>query len=183
MKKPLFSLISLLVATTLFAQTQPDTQIQTQPTFSGYHKNIFVEGLGAGLLGSVNYDMRLNKGRMDGIGFRAGLGLAPLADITFVSFPLEFNHLLGKKRSSFITGIGILPLYASIQKENVVTDDGNMINIDVSGLALAGAYLSLGYRFQPLRNGIMFQINWNPVISGRNISPRWFGLSIGYGFK
>lgn len=151
--------------------------------FNTYHKNIYAEGLGSSVIAGLHYDMRLNKGRMDGIGFRAGIGIVPLADVTFVTFPLEFNHLLGKKRHSLVTGIGIIPLYGSIHKENVVTNDGEMISIDKNGMAMGGAYLTLGYRFQPLRNGLMFQIHWNPVLSGATLSPRWFGVAIGYGFK
>lgn len=184
----------LLIATifTGFAFAQSNETTSTSKTFDGFHKNIFVEGLGAGLLGSINYDMRLNKGRMDGIGFRAGIGgiyangtdpQGKIIQVGILSIPLEVNYLLGKKRSSFIAGIGVLPGYGSIKGIEDVTIVNEQVSVDVDGFDFLGTYLSLGYRFQPLRNGFMFQINWNPIISGGKISPSWFGISIGYGFK
>lgn len=189
MKKLFLLFIGILVAGATFAQTE--VYNSTQPAFDGFHKNIFVEGLGAGLLGSVNYDMRLQRGRMDGIGFRAGIGGANLngtddygepAHIGIITVPLEFNYLVGKKRSSFLAGIGLLPIYASVQGNGTINTTGERAFIDAEGFGFAG-YLSLGYRFQPLRNGFMFQINWNPLISKSGFSPAWLGLSIGYGFK
>ena len=44
-------------------------------------------------------------------------------------------------------------------------------------------FLNVGYRFQPIENGFLFKINWTPVISGGRFEPRWFGISLGYGFK
>lgn len=197
MKKLLLSFIGIFIAVATFAQSENDNHMQ--PAFDGYHKNIFVEGLGAGLLGSINYDMRLQRGRIDGIGFRAGIGgfagKVTVYDenptrgwyqdygshILFgdeksengyvVTFPLEANYLIGKRRSYFIAGIGAIPLFVSVPSRNI------------GKFGIGAGYLSLGYRFQPLRNGFMFQINWNPIISDGNISPNWLGISVGYGFK
>lgn len=190
MKRTLLLFACIFIAVSIFAQT---SEIQSNQTaFDGYHKNIFVEGLGAGLLGSINYDMRLTKGRMDGIGFRAGIGgiyadatdpQGKIIKVGILSIPLEVNYLLGKKRSSFIAGIGVLPGYGSIKGIEDVTIVNEQVSMNVDGFDFLGAYLSLGYRFQPLRNGLMFQVNWNPIISGGKVSPSWFGISIGYGFK
>lgn len=73
------------------------------PQFDSHHKNIYAEFLGSHLLVGVNYDMRLKKGSMDGIGFRVGIvglsgtGFDKNTEITLdlVTFPLEFNHLVG----------------------------------------------------------------------------------------
>ncbi len=193
MKKLLFLFIGILVISDALAQT--DTNPAPQTVFEGLHKNIFVEGLGAGFMGSVNFDMRLQRGRMDGIGFRVGIGGA-LAGATFddpstsyeygntffmfqqqeraniVTFPMGVNYLVGKRRSNFLAGLGIIPAYISVPTKNI------------ESFALGGGYISLGYRFQPLRHGIMFQINWNPLIlRGSGFNPGWFGIGIGYGFK
>ena len=189
MKKLLLLFIGTLVAGATFAQTENNNL--TQPDFDGYHKNIFVEGFGANLLVGVNYDMRLNKGRMDGLGFRAGIGGGALsgtdsygepAHFGLITMPLELNYLIGKKRSSLLTGVGILPIYASVQGNGTIKATGEKAFIDANGFGFGG-YLSLGYRFQPLRNGFMFQINWNPLITKAGFSPKWFGVSLGYGFK
>ena len=176
-------LFALLLLGTANRATAQETYGEGAYAFNTYHKNIYVEGLGSSIIGGVHYDMRLNKGRMDGIGFRAGVGLAPLSGVTLATLPLEFNHVLGKKRSSLITGIGIIPSIVVMNRENVYLDDNQPISINERVVGLAGAYLTLGYRFQPLRNGVMFQINWNPILSGSTLSPRWFGISLGYGFK
>jgi len=159
------------------------------PQFDTHHKNIYVEFLGSHLLAGVNFDMRLNKGRMDGIGFRAGIGglsatgFSQNTEITLglVTFPLEFNHLVGKKRSSFVTGVGLLPIYATFSATGQLTD---YEFVRGEGFSLVGGFLTMGYRFQPKKTGVMFQFNWNPLIlrgSGFNIG--WFGLGIGLGFK
>ncbi len=165
------------------------SQHKHSPEFDTRHKNIYVEFLGSHILLGVNFDMRLNKGQMDGIGLRGGIGGLHVsvedgddeADLGLVTFPLEFNHLIGKRRSSFETGIGILPAYATISGEGEFTD---YEYIEAEGFGIAGAFLTLGYRLQPLNNGFMLQINWNPLIlrnSGFRVG--WFGLSLGMGFK
>lgn len=159
------------------------------PIFESYHKNIYGELFGSNIVYGVNYDMRLKKGRMDGIGFRAGIGglsasgsdYQNSASLGLVTFPLEFNHLLGKRRSSFISGVGLLPVYASLTANGEIT---NHELLKVEGFGLAGGFLTLGYRFQPLKTGVMFQVNWNPLIlRGSGFTAGWIGLGLGIGFK
>ncbi|MCB0642479.1 MAG: hypothetical protein KDC44_12605, partial [Phaeodactylibacter sp.] len=159
------------------------------PQFSGFHKNIYVEFFGSNLLMGVNYDQRLHRGQMDGIGFRAGIGgfSAQGSDqgtdigAGIVTFPLEFNHVLGKRRSSLITGVGLLPIYATASAKGPLTNDQVII---AEGFGLVGGFLNIGYRAQPLRNGVVFQFQWNPMIlRGSGFNPGWFGLGIGVGFK
>lgn len=190
MKKLLIFFIGVTSLTTVFAQTET---IGTRPTtFDGFHKNIFVEGLGANLLVGLNYDMRLQRGRMDGIGFRVGVGGAALsgtdiygepASLGGIVMPIECNYLIGKNRSSLLTGIGILPSYGFMHGNAMLDSTYERVSINEQGFGIGGAYLSLGYRLQPLRNGFMFQINWNPIFSSGEFFPKWFGISIGYGFK
>jgi hypothetical protein len=98
-----------------------------------------------------------------------------------VTFPLEFNHLVGKKRSSFISGVGLLPVYATLSADGQLTDY-QFVNDD--GFGLVGGFLTFGYRFQPKKTGIMFQINWNPMIlRGSGFNAGWFGIGLGMGFK
>lgn len=182
---PTFVLILLFVASSVMANEPEEVQFDT------YHKNVYGEFLGAHILGGVNFDMRLNKGRMDGIGFRAGIGglsISTTDDINsnsmsvgLVTFPLEVNHLYGKRRSSFISGVGLLPVYATASISGSSTDF-EMIRAD--GFGIAGGFLTLGYRFQPLKSGVMFQFNWNPMIlRGSGFNGGWFGLGLGFGFK
>jgi hypothetical protein len=89
--------------------------------------------------------------------------------------------LIGKKRSSFVTGAGLLPVYAFIQ---TLGTSSNYEYIRKEGFALIGGFLNLGYRFQPKKTGLMFQANWNPLIlRGTGFNAGWIGLGIGIGFK
>lgn len=159
------------------------------PEFDSHHKNIYVEFLGSHLLAGVNYDMRLKKGVMDGIGFRAGVGGISTTtndqntevSLGIVTFPLEVNHLIGKKRSSFLAGAGLLPIYASFSSEGTL-DDYEYLRGE--GFGLVGGFLSMGYRFQPKKTGVMFQFHWNPLIlRGSGFNAGWVGLGVGIGFK
>jgi hypothetical protein len=133
--------------------------------------------------------MRLNKGRMNGLGFRVGVGGLSVSgtdagnsgSIGIVTVPLEVNHLFGKRRSSFISGVGLLPVYATASVSGESTD---YELISAEGIGLAGGFLTFGYRFQPLKSGVMFQFNWNPLIlRGSGFNSGWFGLGLGFGFK
>lgn len=159
------------------------------PVFEGYHKNIFVEFLGSNLLVGVNYDMRLRKGKMDGIGFRVGVGGISVSgfdqntelNLGIVTFPIEFNQVVGKRRSSLISGVGLLPIYATISGNGELTD---YEYVQGEGFGLAGGVLTFGYRLQPLKTGFMMQFNWNPMIlRGSGFNAGWIGLSMGIGFK
>lgn len=184
-------MIPALVLILLFLSNSLIAKEPVQANFETYHKNVYGELMGAHVLGGVNFDMRLNKGRMDGIGFRAGVGglsisvidetNADAVSVGLVTFPLEVNHLYGKRRSFFITGLGLLPAYATASVTGASTDF-NMVRAE--GFGLAGGFLTLGYRFQPLKSGVMFQFNWNPLIlRGSGFNGAWFGLGLGFGFK
>lgn len=155
------------------------------PAFDSHHKNIFVETLGSSILVGVSYDMRLEKGRMDGMGFRAGIGGLSISDdgqsAGLVTIPLEFNYLVGKGRSSLISGIGLLPAYGYVKGSGYIT---NNEYVEEEGFGLPGGFLTLGYRLQPRKTGFMMQVVWNPLIlrkSGFNAG--WFGIGLGIGFK
>lgn len=175
----------LIVLFLTFCSTVTFSQ-KAVPEFDSYHKNIYGEFLGSSLLFGVNYDMRLNKGRMDGIGFRAGIGGFSLSgtdqDVSaragVVTMPLEFNHLIGKRSSSFVSGVGILPAYASARVESPET------SLSFNGVDIIGGFFTLGYRYQPKKTGVMFQVNWNPMIlQGSGLNAGWIGLGLGVGFK
>ncbi len=180
-----FIFIFVLLNARLNAQSKP------APLFQGHHKNIYMEFLGSSILTGVHFDMRLKKGRMDGIGFRAGIGGFSVngtdsetnTEISggIVTLPIEFNHLVGKRRSSFETGIGILPVYATVSGIGELTD---YQYIRGEGFGIAGGYLTLGYRLQPLKTGFMLQVHWNPMIlRGSGFEAGWFGIGLGVGFK
>ncbi len=156
------------------------------PEFDGYHKNVFIERDGATMGLGVNFDMRLMKGQMGGIGFRTGAGLNFLlqgnsfGQSTFFSFnfPLEVNHLLGKRKSSLVTGIGIIPSFFSYSSTS-----GNTTYRE-SGFRNAGTFVNIGYRLQPRERGFMLQVTWTPILDyNKRLLLFNLGLGLGYGFK
>lgn len=155
------------------------------PAFSQRRKAVFVEGLGNGIFLSGNFDMRFKPDQNDGLGFRAGIGGGVFNDnndgstnsFGLLTFPLSVNYLVGKKRSSFESGIGLTPLINNVSIQSIDNEFFNRSGLGVSG------FLNIGYRFQPINNGFMFRINWSPAFNSAGFSPRWFGLSLGYSFK
>ncbi len=151
-----------------------------------FHKNVFVEVLGNGLLVSANYDMRLKRGIQDGLGFRVGVGGGRIEgttndgdylDASLLTIPLSVNYLVGKRRSAFEAGIGVTPVF--VNADLAIIDDEITYG---KGWGAIG-FLNLGYRFQPIRNGVMFRADWTPVIYSEGFSPGFFGVSLGFGFK
>ena len=181
--------LQLLLAFVIFSFSLLSAQ-KTPPQFEGRHKNIYVELLGSNVFMGVNFDIRLKKGKMDGMGLKAGLGGLSISgnsqgtdlSVGIVVLPLEFNYLVGPRRSSFEAGVGILPTYATFSGNGDLTDNRF---VSAEGVGLVGGYLTLGYRLQPIKNrGFMMKVNWNPMIlRGEGFQPTWLGLSLGMGFK
>ena len=137
----------------------------------GSRKVVYVEALGNGLLGSVNFDMRLKKDRNDGVGVRVGLGLGELwSDGRYTSIPLSINYILGKRKNGLEAGIGMTP---QITLRDL--DEGS--NIKAIG------FMNLGYRLQPLNKGIVVRAMITPAFNSNGFHGGWGGLSLGYGFR
>lgn len=150
------------------------------------NQTVYLELLGNGLVYSLNYDLRLEKGRQDGHGIRIGAGIMPVSERGFsgneargtvVTVPLAYNYLIGRRRSAFEVGAGLTPVF------------GHVAGVDVSGNEVDDAdatvigFLNAGYRYQPLNNGFVFRFTWTPAVTNEGFFPLWFGLSFGYGFK
>ena len=138
-------------------------------------KAFFVEYGGNGFSLTGNFDMRFNRGRNDGLGFRAGLGVGSFyfgghTVSRYVTVPLGLNYIVGKRRSGLETGIGITPSLAPFD-----------INDDQKAATLDGVF-NLGYRFQPLGDDLMFRAGWSPTFDRKYFDPLWGGLSLGYSF-
>lgn len=170
--------------------------------WTGYaqrRKTVFAELGGNGLVISANFDMRLKKDRNDGFGFRAGIGGGSLESvypdyyyydnngnvsfnlvkerINLVTVPLSINYIVGKRRSGFEAGLGTTIVFANARNgfsNNEITTD--------KAAGLLGV-MNLGYRFQPIKRGVMFHVNWTPIFSTSSFGAGWFGLGIGYSFK
>jgi len=82
-----------------------------------------------------------------------------------VTLPVALNYVLGKRRHSLEAGVGITPMLRS-------------------GFEDAGTtgVVNLGYRFKPLRKGLVIRANITPHINANGIETGFAGFSIGAGF-
>ena len=143
---------------------------------SSYRKSVFVEVLGNGIIMSLNYDMRLQRHKNDGVGFRVGMGLGEYFpkienDLNrYISLPVNLNYIVGKQRSGLETGIGITPQISLTTLED---------NPQTKSIG----YLNMGYRFQPLKDGLILRAVWTPYYYNKEFYTNWAGVSVGYSFR
>ncbi len=150
---------------------QKKEKIVDEPVPGKYRKAIFIEGGGSVFGLSANFDMRLRPGRNDGPGFRAGLGYGAAVnddDSYFgLAIPLSYNYIFRNERSGIETGLGLTPTFAT----------GN--GVGNPALAVVG---NLGYRLQPLKEGLIIRATWAPTFQNSRISS-FAGFSFGYSFR
>jgi hypothetical protein len=156
MKKNVLLLIFLLVFSSSFSQEKLK------------RKAVFVELLGSGIIGSVNYDFRFKPGN-DGLGMKTGFGFVPKVLI----IPIELNGVIGKKRIAFEYGGGI----SAVIFLDDVGDNLAFSNSENFGYTL---FAKAGIRVTPKNKGLFFSFNWNPIINSVETRWTWFGLGIGY---
>lgn len=154
---------------------------ESAETNSRHRKSVFAEALGSGVGISGNFEMRFKKGRNDGFGFRAGLGLGAFysssgeerfgADRRYVTFPVMANYIKGINRSGFETAIGFTSQVAF----------SKVADYEQSYIPLGS--LNVGYRLQPLKDGLLIRATWTPFFDNKGFYPSWAGFSIGYSFK
>lgn len=133
---------------------------------------MYLELLGSGVIGSVNYDFRF-KPDNDGLGMRMGFGYVP----NVLVFPIGLNGLIGKNRVSFEYGAGISAAVFLNNKSNDLTFSNGMDNLGFIGFG------KLGVRITPKNRGVFFNLHWNPMINIVETRWAWFGLGIGYSWN
>lgn len=145
-----------------------------------YHKNIYVNLLGADLLAGIHYDMRLLKGRQDGPGFSAGIGggagLVFFTSTTVRMIPVEFNYVIGSKSNGIVLGAGFALM--DYNSEIIFKSDSK------TSSSATSVMLHAAYRYQPKDYGLFFQAGLQITSFEDNLpSPIPLSIGIGYGFK
>jgi hypothetical protein len=149
----LFSILLLCLPTEMHAQKKLKKtstslanmdSLQVDKAKMGHTHNeiVYIELLGSGILGSINYDRRFSKSQ-EGLGFR--VGIAP----TFansVLIPAHFNLVIGPRSHAVELGGGIL---YSVSK----ADDQR----------IAPSFV-IAYRYQPIDSKISVRAGWMPTI-------------------
>ncbi|MDP9047498.1 MAG: hypothetical protein M3N14_05130 [Bacteroidota bacterium] len=137
-------------------------------------QSVYVELGGPGLIFSGNYDTRFSQ-RRDGFGGRVGIGFIAGGGSSLISFPVQFNYLLGKGGKYFEIGAGAT--YASYHGQDIFSFDNNATTTSHTVLGT----LTFGYRYQPVDGGFNFRASFNPLFDSSTFYPS-AGVSLGYTF-
>ena len=134
--------------------------------------------LGGPGIASLNFDSRFSK-KESGIGGRVGFGGFAFDGASILFVPLGINYLIGKEgtKNFFELGAGATIVSAS-DNSGTGTDTENRFNSTFG-------HLTLGYRYQPVGNGVTFRVAINPLIGFESGTfwPLYGGVSVGYKFK
>ncbi|MFY7908881.1 MAG: hypothetical protein ACOVO2_04995 [Emticicia sp.] len=143
---------------------------------------VYLEAFGAGGYGSLNYERIIFKQRNQltpnlKVGVRLGISTFHLKDFNNkfnpdVIIPVSVNAIFGKTHHLEL-GFG--------QTLSNVTQTNNM-TFAVERQTTLDSHFTAGYRYQKSERGIIFRLNYSPIISSDKLYNSWFGLSIGYGF-
>ena len=147
-------------------------------SFDSRHKNVYVELLGSSYMVGIHFDMRFQKGRRDGLGFKFGYGGGSRPSLLFLntvrSIPFELNYVLGNEKASLHLGLGFVDIkYTS----------GVPLLVEIEEHHHTGLSFHTAFRLQPMQNGFFFQMGLNFIQEPEDLSFSPFGISIGYGFK
>jgi hypothetical protein len=142
---------------------------------SSYSQNaVYFEGLGQGLLYSVNVDHRFTENIAFRVGF-SSFSVGFITDVTITTIPLMAEFLTGHGSHHLELGVGIVPVHGSISSDFFGTAEGSV------GAWVVVWTATFGYRYQPAPEGFLFRIGLTPLFvpHGAQI---WGGVSIGYAF-
>lgn len=166
MRKQILSLFLLLTCISIYAQ-------QVNKDLPKLRNAVFVEALGNGLFGSINYERQLTN--QPGLNIRLGIGFYT-EDEFYMTFPISVQYLIDLKKDNFIeAGIGYTWADAGADdlfNDNNITDNDNLNNL----------FLSVGYR-KHFGKDWMWKANFTPLITNnKDVTLPWVGLSIGKRF-
>ena len=150
---------------------------------------IFIEGLGNGLMYSINFDRHIYKRDNFKISIRGGAAYIPLSDLPVWSFPVATNFIFGDKHHLEF-GCGLTYVYGLNS-----TYDSNSKLLISSSIYLA--IKLIGYRFQINKGGLFFSIGLIPILKIIELNSAYkntkhflksefgptIGLGIGYTIK
>lgn len=138
---------------------------------------IYIEGLGMGGYGSVNYERLIYTQKKLHIGARLGVGTYRLRDFETklnpdVTIPFSINGYYGQIHhievsvgQTFTSIVGASTVDFAVERKNALSSN-----------------VSIGYRYQKNSRGLMFRVNYNPIISSSQSFKHWYGLAVGYAF-
>ncbi len=158
-----------------------------------YLKVAYGELLGSGGIYSLNYDMRTEKAKRNGWGFRIGVERIPIDSKDTVTgeelrlkstiIPFNMNYLFGKKKGFFELGLGATYVFLRFKGKQLSSEEVENLQTDIfnGNLATIFGTLNIGYRHVPYNRGIMYRITFTPLLISTLLIPS-IGISVGYKF-
>jgi hypothetical protein len=151
---------------------------------SKYRHLVYLDVLGIGGLGSINYEHdRILKNKFS-VGVSGGFSTIHLRDYTRkfnpdLIFPLSLHVLYGNIHQ---IEIGVGQTISSIPK-TIHTYIHTYIHTQHIRAINFGTTLTAGYRFQHPKTGLMLRCGYTPLIDKNRYYKHWGVISIGYVFK
>jgi len=149
--------------------------VQAQENSRERGRGVFVEILGNGLIGSINYDQRFEK-RFDGLGFKGGISYFAFNGSSVAAFPFGLYYLLGKDGKYFEVGLGGTYLRFADRSNTFSVGDERTFGSGIAG------NMVFGYRREPVDGGFLFRASMTPIFGSGTFLPFYFGISLGYAF-
>ncbi|RZJ74281.1 MAG: hypothetical protein EOO45_09010 [Flavobacterium sp.] len=139
--------------------------------------DVFIELLGNGLLGSVNYSRQLTEKPM--LEIRAGLGAYGSDPKTYLTIPVSVNYLLniGSKHTFLFAGLGTTYTEADVRMGLIIDYTEEFRN---TRSAAVNFVPSIGYLRYTTKD-FSWRISFTPVINTHGFLPS-FGLGLGKRF-
>ncbi|MES1174892.1 MAG: hypothetical protein ABUL62_11245 [Myxococcales bacterium] len=141
------------------------------PTERTANNSIYIEGLGPGILYSLNYDRNFGDfaGRVGfsylGVSARAG---SSESHASLITVPLTVTYLgIGSKKNMFEMGGGVTIVHASAGANSFAFSDSK--TNDTATLLLGN--LVFGYRLQPPDGGFMLRVGLSPIFGAGAFIP------------
>ncbi len=164
----------LIILLSLILNYEAVSKVDTIPLS---RNSIYLEIVGIGGYGSLNYERIVFKTNWFKFGLRAGLSTYNISDYTSkfnpdIIIPLSVNGLYGNNHKLEF-GIG-----QTIS--NIV--QANPSNWKTERLTNIHANFTIGYRYQKKQGGVIFRCSYTPIIELYKHFRHWGGISIGYAF-
>ncbi|HEX4475050.1 MAG TPA: hypothetical protein VH142_08240 [Polyangiaceae bacterium] len=179
------SVLALFFALLVIGWAKPALAESPEEVYGDRYANnsVYLEGLGPGLVYSLNYDRVLGED----FSLRAGLGLVlgeeksasgeksikPL----ILSIPVMLNYIgSGSRWSMLEVGAGLVLLHVGARVSYIYVQKRD--NAETSPVAAA----LLGYRYQPPNGGFMFRAGVTAFVGRYGFLPLWPYASAGWSF-
>ena len=139
--------------------------------------SVFIELLGIGGYGSLNFQREFIQVKKIKIGVRIGFSTYNLSDFTTqfnpdIIIPIAINAQYGNKNNLEL-GLGQVI-------SNIV--ETNSISFSPERTTTLHGNFTIGYRYQKPKGGFIFRLNYSPIVESYQDYQHWGGISFGYAF-